>query len=145
MPIVSYTKTSFIAPDPISEEVYLQIKRKINSDPEFNIDPSPETFSEHFKSSLSFIKWGLGYCFAWALVYSAFFEKNIEKDSPVVIIFNIPAIVGGLGSLIAIFNLLLEGPSFATYVKEKENYFNRLKYAIKNSKDYRDFATQFYR
>lgn len=145
MPIIRYTKTYFNEPGRIAEDAYLQLKRKLSADPDFEIDPNPETFSEHFKGSLNFLKWGLGYCLVFGLIYGAFFEHTDHEDSAFRIILTIPAIIGGLGSFLIFISLLLEGPSFATYIKEKKQYFSRMKYAIKNSSDYRTFYNSFYK
>lgn len=55
--------------------------------------------------------------------------------------------VGGISMVTSFFSgiyLLLEGPSYATYIKKKTEYFNRLEYAIKNTSSYYEFLRSFY-
>lgn len=41
--------------------------------------------------------------------------------------------------------LLLEGPSFATSIKEREDYFDKMKYAIQNTSSYSAYVSSFHK
>ncbi len=141
MATVRYTKTYFNEPGRINEDTFYSLKKELSRNPNFEIDPNPETFSEHFSGALKTIKIcgiGGGIGIFVALVLSS--GAGDWADS-------IGATAFGIGTLIIIFtgiHLLLEGPSFATYVKKKTEYFSRMKYAILNTNSYREFCISFY-
>lgn len=129
--MISYSTTSFREPDRISEQTYHAIKQLLKNSPHKNLDPEPETFTKHFGGSLKFI----GISFIVMLLGFGFGE-----GTPFMIIGGISMIAW----FISIFYLILEGPSYATYLKKKKEYFERLKYAIMNSTDYYSFINMFY-
>jgi hypothetical protein len=138
MATIRYTKTYFNKPNRINEEAYNAMKRELTRNANFEIDPNPETFSEHFSGSLKIIKI-CGIVIIACLFIS--FVLGIDKRGDYI------AAPAGIGVFVIIFtgiHLLLEGPSFATYVKEKTEYFSRMKYAIQNTNSYREFSLSFY-
>ena len=133
MAIISYTKTNFREPARISENSYSQLRLKILRNPEMDIDPSPETFSQHFKGALMTI---LVSFFLFIFCFGVF-----KEGSPMIFI-------GGISMcafLFFSFMLLIEGPSYATYIKQKKEYFLRMKYAIQNTTSYYEFVNTFYK
>lgn len=135
---IRYTKTYFQTPSRITEEVYYSLKQELSRNPDFEIAKG-ETFSEHFSGSLTAIKFGL----------AAFIILIIIADSSMVSHSTGDKIgfFSGIGFLVALVNgiyLMLEGPSYATYIKTSNDYFDRMKYAIINSKDYNEFVKIFY-
>jgi len=121
---INYTKTYFSSPGRISEEMYNGFKSQLRLNPNNEIDPNPTTFSEHFKGKLLII----GISFFLALFCFGVFEDG----NPMIAL-------GGLSVLTfigAAISLFLEGPSCATYIKEKKEYFSRMKYAIQNTNSY---------
>jgi hypothetical protein len=142
MATIRYTKTFFNEPDRISEEDYNSMKRVLCHNPNFEIDPNPETFSEHFSDSLKTIKicgiiMGIG----------AFIGGVLSKgqDWALFVGMTMTLILGITPIMFTLYYLLLEGPSFATYLKKKKEYFSRMKYAILNTNSYREFSMTFYR
>jgi len=141
MPTIRYTKTFFKQPSRINEDTYDTLKRELIKNPNFEIDPNPETFSQHFKGSLKTIK-VCGIIIIISLVLSLGFSDHAGD------FFDKLAIPGGICIFIIIFTaiplLLMEGPSYATYVKKKTEYFSRMKYGIQNTGSYREFCLSFY-
>jgi len=139
MATIHYTKTFFQSPSHISEDTYYSIKQELAKNPNFIIAEG-ETFSEHFSGLLTIIKIGLGASLLFVIAESL----GMSERS---VLFNLLAFCGGIGFLAALvcgFNLMLEGPSFATYVKERDEYFSRMRYAIINSNTYNEFVKMFY-
>ncbi|WP_291100420.1 MULTISPECIES: hypothetical protein [unclassified Empedobacter] len=135
---INYTKTYFTTPGRISEEMYNGFKSQLKLNPNYEIDPNPTTFSEHFKGKLLTIAISIG-LFLLGLLITA---DNKGDDSS---IWNPVMGISILIAIISIIMLFLEGPSYATYVKEKKEYFSRMKYAIQNSNSYNEFISTFYR
>lgn len=145
MATIRYTKTYFNKPKRINEEAYNVLKRELIRNPNFELDPNPETFSEHFSGELKFLKWSAIYLIFFVIIYDPLIEDNNLDGTFIDWILAIPAIIAGLGSFFTFFQgLLLEGPSYATFLKEKSNYFSNMKYAIVNTNSYRDFCMTFY-
>ncbi len=139
MATIRYTKTFFQTPSRINEATYYSIKQELNKNPDF-IVAEGETFSEHFSGSLTTIKIGLGAC-VLLFVISVALGMDTGKAGDA---FGFFAGIGFLAALVSGINLMLEGPSFATYVKNREEYFSRMKYAIINSNTYGEFLKIFY-
>lgn len=136
---IRYTKTYFQTPSRITEEVYYGLKQELSRNPNFEIAKG-ETFSEHFSGSLTAIKFGLG-AFLILLIISSVLGMDTGSAGDKFGFF------AGIGFLVALVNgiyLMLEGPSYATYIKTSNDYFDRMKYAIINSKDYNEFIKIFY-
>jgi len=139
MATVRYTKTYFREPGRISEEMYQSFKKELTRNPNSTIDPNPETFTQHFKPTLTALGICAGTILLWLMIETA---TNTTETFDFFDIFGVIAIFGVV--LIPI-NLLLEGPSYATYVKQKDEYFSRLKYAIQNTSSYSEFVSSFYK
>ena len=132
MGTIRYTKTHFNESERINEESYLNLKSLLLQNPDFEIDSNPETFTQHFSGRLKTI--GI------AIVVFFFSFGLFEDGSPMIA-------VGGIAMVVlfySVLNLFLEGPSFATYVKQKKEYYERMKYAIRSSNSYMEFVTMFY-
>lgn len=135
---INYTKTYFNPPQKISEGLYNTVNRELKLNSNYVIDPNPTTFSEHFKTKLTTIAVGVS-LFILGLIIAG---DNKGSDSS---IWN-P--IMGISIIVAIFttiSLFLEGPSFATYIKQKEEYFLKMKYAIQNTSSYGEFVSTFYK
>ena len=135
---INYTKTYFSSPGRISEEVYNGFKSKLKSNPNYEIDPNPTTFSEHFKGKLLTIAISIGLFLLGLLITG-------DKKGDDISIWNPIMGISALVAIISLIMLFLEGPSYATYIKEKQEYFSRMKYAIQNTNSYSDFISTFYR
>jgi hypothetical protein len=136
--IFSYQKTYFNPPAIPDEAVFTILKSEISKNPQFEIDKDFESFSQHFKGLLTAIKIAGGYF----LLYLVFCGGKSENE--VAGVFNLLA---GLSMMTLFFCgifLLLEGRSYATYLKDRKNYYDGLKYLINISNNYQEFRENFY-
>ena len=140
MATIRYTKTYFNEPGRINEDTFYSLKQQLSRNPNFEIDPNPETFSQHFSGALKVLKI-CGSIAAVCLLFGLGLSKHAGDfwDN-----LAIPAAICFLIIFFTGFQLLLEGPSYATYVKKKIDYFSRMKYAIQNTSSYREFCISFY-
>jgi hypothetical protein len=129
---IRYTKTFFQVPEKISEDAFYSLKNELSRNPNFEIAKG-ETFTEHYKGAFNVM--GIS-----VLVVIALSVIGIKDGNPLMLLMGIAVIA----ILINIFNLFLEAPSFATYVKKRDEYFSRMKYAIINSNNYSEFVKIFY-
>lgn len=130
MATVRYTKTYFNEPGRIDEKTFNTFKEELIRNPNFDIDKNLESFSDHFKSTLNVI----GISFVIMIIGFSLGE-------------GITTAIGGFAMIAflgATFNLFLEGRSYATYVKERKDYFDKMSYAISISKTYNEFIDIFY-
>lgn len=144
MAIIAYKKSTFTEPAAISEETYNYYKRELSQNPGLHINPDQESFTGKFKKALIFSAWALP---LWALVITWFF---FNKDSfllfPKPSMWTIAALllIFGFISFVILARLLLEGPSYAVYLRNKQLYFLGIEHAIKKSTSYQDFSAIFY-
>jgi len=128
---IRYTTTSF-RESVVTEEVYNELKKQLDKNPNANLDSSSESFIDHFKGK--FI--GIGISFLIFIVLMSIFEKDG---------FHVPiAFISLLVCIFSILHLFLEAPSYATYIKKKQDYFSRLRYALQNTSSYKEFINIFY-
>jgi hypothetical protein len=128
---VNYQKTHFKRPPKINEETFVSLKNEFNKNSNFHIDKKNETFSEHFSTKLIII------VVSFIIMIGGFSLGE-----------GITTAIGGfamLTFLVVLIRLLLEGPSYATYVKERRSYFERMTYAIKTSDTYIEYIDKFYK
>lgn len=131
---ISYNRTYFVKPGVISEELYKNLRIQLNANSNLEIDPNPETFTKHFNGSFKTI----GICVGLILICGIIMGNS--NEGPLVPIMGISVFI----IIFTILYLILEGPSYATYIKDKKEYFDRMKYAIENTSNYREFVDAFY-
>ena len=137
---IKVTETYFREPEKISEDTFLSLKREISRNPNFEIDPNPETFSGHFSSDLKIIKI-CAVIILLGLIISLLFS-NYPND----LADKLGGGVAAISSLVIAFaglRMFFEGPSYSTYIKNKKDYFFRMKNVIKNTNSYREFVFNF--
>lgn len=130
MGTIQYQKTYFSPPPRIDEQTFLALKNEFNRNPDYIIDKDFKTFSEHFKTNLRVI--GISF-----LIMITGFSLGE----------GITTAIGGFAMIAFIgtsLNLLLEGRSYATYVKNRKNYFDRMSYAVTISNSYPEYIENFY-
>lgn len=138
---MTITKTTFVEPEPISFEIYIKIKNVILSNPDIDISPQSESFSEHFSLELRTIRT----CVILILI-AGFISFVLGIDNTIMNIID-----GAIGFIsiwilfITGIQLLSDGPSYATFLKNKKDYFDRMKYAIQNTYSYDEFFNSFYK
>jgi hypothetical protein len=129
---VEYTTTKFVKPEPITEMQFWAIKKELNQNPNLDFEPERESFTERFSGILKM----MGISFGIALFCFGLFEDG----NPMIA-------VGGISMImffVSIIYLFLEAPSYATYSREKRNFFAKMKTAIQESDNYDEFVNQFY-
>jgi hypothetical protein len=130
---VTYTKTSFREPGIISASQYDKLRGLLLRNPNIDLDPNSESFTEHFKGLLI----GIGITFIIPLLLLSIFDAKEGIHIPIIYISIIICIF-------SILRLFMEAPSYATYVKKRNEYFSRMKYAIQNTSSYKEFLKAFY-
>lgn len=132
MATIQYTKTKFNKPRGLSQEEYNTVRNSYFSDINFTLFEKSETFTEHFNETIKYIKYG-------------FFTGVIA-----MILININETIGSIISLIAIplfffslLHLILEGPSYASFLKDKEEFELKLKEAVVSSRNYEEFKKMY--
>lgn len=130
MGTIHYTRTEFIKPWLVSEEEYRMMKSLIDKGVQ-SIDPSPQTFLNKFGNTL---KWMVG------LFGLAVFIFSVAEDG------TWPIAIGGfsmMGFLMLGISIMLEGPSYAMYVKKRTKYYQELFILIKDSNSYEEFRAKY--
>ena len=136
---IQYTRTEFRKPQPIGEGEFYDLKRRLTSNPNFEIVPEGETFSEHFQGHFKMIGIGLVGGFISFMIGGAF------DGTWVLPIFMIAGLFLFFGmGIMGIVHLFLEAPSYAKYKRKKRDYFQRMKTAIEQTDNYDDFVNSFY-
>lgn len=130
MATIEYTKVRFNAPPAIDEKTFFAIKNEFRRNPDFIIDKDFKTFTEEFKGTFM----GIGITFLIMIIGFGLGE-------------GITTAIGGFSMIFCfgmVLRLFLSGPSYATYAKERKNYFDRMTYAIKISNSYDEYLKNFY-
>jgi hypothetical protein len=134
--LIEYTRTNFVAPDPIEEATYLSLKNSLNKDPFFNIVQN-ESIREKYSRYIRFMYIGaIG--IAISLLLGWIFK--IKADGFLLFLI-VPSGLLLFGSIIL---FLLETPSYSQYLEKSEAYFLRMKYAVQKSSSFFEFNEIFY-
>jgi hypothetical protein len=144
---VKYTETKFKEPNKIDETSYWLIKRELQKNRDFEIDRNHETFSEHFSDDLKILKYGFGISIPVGIIFLALGDNHSFNDSPVYTFFGVILTIIFFGSVMFLFmgKIGLEGGSYATYLKTRKNYFDRMRNSIIESNSYSEFCSIFYK
>ena len=113
---IEYTKTKFNKPHTPSETEFIKLKDSYFKNPNYKPFQQSESFTEHFSDTIKLIKYGFFIGIA-ALI-------TIGINETVGSILSFIAIPLFFFSLIFLF---LEGPSYASFLKDKVYYEERLK------------------
>lgn len=139
MAYIEYTTTKFVKPQPIGENEYRQFKRELDKNPDYEIIPEGESFTEHFEGDFKWIGIGLGGGFLLMMI-----GCELLDGSNWLALFMMPGSLLFLGGIGKIFRLFLEAPSFAKFKRQKRNHFENMKTAIQQTDTYDDFVNAFY-
>lgn len=134
---INYTTTKFVKPQLINDEEYFIIKNKLRRNHNFNIDSGSPRFIDHFNTEFKRIRY-LGIAFVLALILQTIFYGDADQGIFVPIIAISIFLI-----LFQVIFLLLEGPSYATYLKKRQKYFLDLKESILKSSNYAEFVDDF--
>lgn len=142
---ITYRVREFIRPPKLTLEQYLFFKQRIHQDPSFKIDSEINSFKNEFNKEFKFLVYSFIYLSIFITLLEIFYDGGHDKSLDFFrIIITIPAIIAGLGSFFVIVILILEGPHFAKYLRDKREYFETMQLSINRSKDYPDFCKSFY-
>jgi hypothetical protein len=144
MVTIVYKKTKFTAPAKISEATYLHYKKLLAEDADLRLIDDPQRFTSRFKRTLKNLSWILPLFALLSLGFAYFFQIPATSPDPVRITIFIVILILGMMALGLLIRLLLEGRSYATFLKDRSAYFHQMKVAISNSPDYPNFYHGFY-
>lgn len=139
MAYIEYTTTKFVKPQPIGENEYRQLKQEIDKNPNYEIVPEGESFTEHFEGYFKWMGIGLGGGFLLMMI-----GGSLLDGSNWLALFMIPGFLLFFLGFGIIIRLFLEAPSFAKFKRQKRNYFENMKIAIQQTDSYDDFINAFY-
>lgn len=137
MQTINFTTTKFVKPPLINEEEYFIIKNKLNNNHNFNLDSGSVRFMDHFKPEFKRIR-NLGIAFILAVILQFIFYGDADQG-----IFVLVMGISMFMIFIQLIFLLLQGPSYATYLKKRQKYVLTLKECIIKSSSYAEFLEYF--
>jgi hypothetical protein len=124
---LNYEKISFVEPGKIDEKKFLNIKKELEKNPSYIIDKEYVSFYEKYKTNFLYISIGI-----IVIIIGEIF--NLEYLG----------LIGGFIIIMFIGELFLEGRSYATYIKKRKEYFDKMTYSITISKKYEEYISSFY-
>jgi hypothetical protein len=143
MAVITYKTYHFQEPALIDMNKYLQLKQVIATQSHFLIYRPQESFTGQFKRSLRLFP--IVFLIFAIVVGFMLYHGVPEKPLPgwwmalIVVLF-----ASGFISVLLLGQLLLEGPSYAIYLHNKQLYYTAMQYAIGKSNDYTEFKTSFF-
>lgn len=137
---IHYEKTFFNKPEEINEKNFLYFKNELKKNPNFSVDKDYTSFSEKYKNDFIGIL---------VSILVTTIGQIISDFTEVEFIQVIGALVGFTGMLILlpyyIGPIFLEGRSYATYIKERNEYYNKMTYLIITSNTYEEYLSKHFR
>ena len=145
MAVVHYKRYEFRQPLDVSPVLFHQLKQQLSENPTAVPDAAfNTTFISHFRKTL----WRLAISAALFVIllvtYLQLYPVNATQFEPRRLALMIPIFISGFTAAITLGAILLEGPSLASYITERTNYYGRLKHAVKESADYPAFEKSFF-
>ena len=135
------TYYSFREPKPISEFEYLQLKQKLQNDPDFSLIDPNDTITKKFSRLFKFLT-GAGICAVLLPIF--WFAGESYNDNGFVVIGFIITMLWTIGGLLMYFMSATDLRTYAGYLKKKREYFGEMETQIRKSKNYDDFFNNFY-
>ena len=143
MAVISYKKYNFQVPALINNDVYNRLKEAVTKQAGFRIYVPTESFGGHFKKTLTLLLY-LFPLFAAVLGYMLYHGTPAAPLPGWWIVLIIVMLITGFISVIMLVSLLLQGPSYATYLYNKQQYYSAMQYAVQKSSDYHQFVVLFW-
>ncbi len=143
MAIIVYKKTLFTEPGKIPSSTYVYFKKLLSEDPNFELADNPPDFTSRFRRTLKNLSWMLPVTLLLCLTFGFFVRPSVHPDAISITLLVITGIIGFM-TLGLLLQVLLEGPSYATFLKKRNAYFEQMKIAIRTSEDYQNFYYDFY-
>ena len=132
------THYSFREPNAISEYEYLDLKKKLQNNPDFSLIDPEDTVTNQFSRLFKFLLGALISLPICAILIAA----EVENGFGIILM-----LITGLwtvGGLFAFLMSLTDLSTYAGYLKKKRAYFSKMENHIRKSKDYDDFFDGFY-
>jgi hypothetical protein len=144
MAVITYRRVHFTAPEKISEAAFYHYKRQLQQDPETQLASEALRLTIYFRRRLINLSWMTPLCLLLIVTYLLLFpDRATEPDPGRITLFIVALIIGTMASGLLLL-LLLEGPSYATYLKDRAAWFHKMKVDIIQSPDYTSFCNCFY-
>src|SRR5690554_561558 len=124
---------SFQEPNKISEYEYLQLKQKLQNDPNFSfIDPN-ETITKAYSSLFKYL--------TGALISLPIFIvlMLVEADNGFLVLIALITMLWSVSGLILFLMSATELSSYAGFLKTKRAYYEEMEIQIRKSKNYDNF------
>jgi len=144
MAIIAYKKTLFTEPGKIPSSTYVYYKKLLSDNPHFELADPPPGFTSRFRRTFKHLSWMLPVTLVLSLTFGFFFRPSIHPPDAISITLAVITGIIGFMALSLLVQVLLEGPSYATFLKKRNAYFEQMKIAIRNSEDYQNFYYDFY-
>lgn len=139
-----YTVThySFREPNAISEYEYLQLKQKLQNDPNFSLIDPNDTITKNYSRLFKFLT-GAGISAILLPIFWIAGENS--KDNWFVVLGLAITMFWTVGGLFAFLMSATDLRTYAGYLKKKRAYFGEMESHIRKSKNYDDFFDNFYK
>jgi hypothetical protein len=144
MAVIRYRRTHFTAPEKISEAAFSHYKRQLQQDPDTPLASEAQRLTIYFRRRLISLSWMTPLCLLLFATFLLLFPNPVTKPDPKRITLFVVALIIGMMASGLLLLLLLEGPSYATYLKDRAAYFHKMKVDIIQSSDYTSFCNSFY-
>ena len=144
MIFIVYKRTQFTEPGKISSSTYVYFKKLLSENPHFELADNPPDFTSHFRRTFKNLSWMLAATLLLCLIFGFFFRPAVHPPDAISTSLLIITGIIGATTLGLLLKVLLEGPSYATFLKKRNAYFEQMKIAIRNSEDYQNFYYDFY-
>ena len=144
MSVITYKRTHFTPPEKISEAAFYHYKRLLQQDPDTPLASEAQRLTIYFRRRLINLSWMIPLCLLLFATFYLLFPDPATKPDPKRIILFVPALIIGIMAAGLLLLLLLEGPSYATYLKDRAAWFHRMKVDIIQNSDYTSFCNCFY-
>src|ERR1700733_8126465 len=140
MAVIRYKRTHFTAPEKISEAAFYQYRNQLQQDPDIQLASEPLRFTIYFRRRLINLSWMTPLCLLLIATFHLLFPDPVTEPDPKRITLFVVALIIGMMTAGLFLLLLLEGPSYATYLKDRAAYFHKMKVDIIQSSDYTSFC-----
>ena len=139
-----YTVThySFREPKAISEYEYLNLKQKLQNDPNFSLIDPNDTITNNYRRLFKFLT---GALISFPIYLILMLNEELIKDNGFLVLIMAVTMLWSIGGLFAFLMSATDLRTYAGYLKKKRTYFGEMEAYIRKSKDYDDFFDNFYK
>jgi hypothetical protein len=139
-----YTVThySFREPKAISEYEYLNLKQKLQNDPNFSLIDPNDTITNNYGRLFKFLT---GALISFPICLVLMLNEELTKDNGFLVLIMAVTTLWSIGGLFAFLMSATDLRTYAGYLKKKRAYFGEMEVQIRKSKNYDDFFDNFYK